>query len=174
MAKKNKPSIDGAIIYFKEVMTRASLNNYVCLNNTLISNSPNNYSVIIIPDHELWINLLLNEEFKNTCQELNNNDYNKYNHLFKFADDLYNIGWLDIDNEDLFKGKILKVKIKDMDYDIPIGKDLLPLKLRKAEFNNVSYRVFNFDGHLYLGLKKVFIYDLKDCNFTMMRVLKII
>ena len=176
MAKKKLPSIEDALESFRNVMTRSSLSSYVYVDSKLLSKSPKGYSILIIPDQELWNQILNDEEFKSNMTELNpeDPDTEAQKELFIYGEDLTSDGWIEADPEILFKGKVFKIKIHGFEYEIPINRDLLPLKLRKAEYNNISYRVFT-SPNVVLALRKRF--DFKDVDsggFTIMRMFKVL
>ena len=176
MAKKKLPSIEDALESFRNVMTRSSLSSYVYVDYKLLSKSPKGYSILIIPDQELWNQILNDEEFKSNMTELNpeDPDTEAQKELFIYGEDQTSDGWIEADPEILFKGKVFKIKIHGFEYEIPINRDLLPLKLRKAEYNNISYRVFT-SPNVVLALRKRF--DFKDVDgggFTIMRMFKVL
>lgn len=176
MAKKKLPSIEDVLESFRNVMTRSSLSSYVYVDYKLLSKSPKGYSILIIPDQELWNQILNDEEFKSNMTELNpeDPDTEAQKELFIYGEDPTSDGWIEADPEILFKGKVFKIKIHGFEYEIPINRDLLPLKLRKAEYNNISYRVFT-SPNVVLALRKRF--DFKDVDgggFTIMRMFKVL
>lgn len=176
MAKKKVPSVEDAINRFRDVMLRASLSDYLYVNQTMISKNPKDNSIIIIPDQDLWIRLIDDEELKNHIKELDitNKDHSEQMKLCSYSDDLIHESWIEIDPNILFTGKIFKIGVKGFEYELPINRGLLPLKLRKAEYNNISYRVFT-KPNLVLALKKRFDFPaIENCGFTMIRMFQII
>ncbi len=83
--------------------------------------------------------------------------------------------WVSISmEEDLVSGKVFKITInKKFGYDIPVNKDILPLKLKKAEYDNISYRVF-VSPMLLLGIRKRFESKLPKCGFSLTRLFQIV
>lgn len=182
MGKKKEPSIADAVSQIKDVMNRCLLTDYLYMNSKIISKSNKGYSVIIIPDSELWSAIVQDKEILDKMRELDLKNPNDafYIDTINYADNITEESWIDLDAESMYNGKILKVKVtKNYEYDIPINRDLLPLKLKKAEYNNISYKVFsNFTANnkqsLCLGIKKYFNYPLDDTGFYIMRVFKIL
>lgn len=175
MAKKKIPSVDDAIKIFKDVMLRASLSDYLYVNNMLISKNQKG-TILVIPDNELWLKLLDDPEIKEHLQELDISipEHYEKSQLMVYGEDLENESWVETDSEILYKGKIFKINIKGFEYEVPINRDLLPLKLKKAEYNNISYRVF-IKPNVTLVLKKRFNFpDIEECGFTIVRMFKII
>lgn len=176
MAKKKNTTVDDSLNYFKEIMKRASLSNYLYVNEIMISQNPKNQSIIIIPEHELWLKIVDDEEIKSQIKELDVNipKERELNSLTVYGSDLNSKEWIDLDIDSLFAGKIIKVSIHDFDYDVPINKNLIPLKLKKSEYNNITYRIFKNNNQLVLALKKTFTFSIDNCNFTIIRLFKII
>lgn len=171
MAGKKIPSSKDAIKYYDEVMTRASASGYCFVNKKIICKSKSR-SVLIIPDNLLWDELINRNQGELRELDLNNKDDFDKRHIFQFGEDL-DLGWIDIDPEVFSKGKIMKISYKNLEYDIPINKDLLPLKLRKSEWNNICYKIF-ISPNLVLGIKKRFDFPLENYGFTIMTLYQIL
>lgn len=174
MATKKIPSVEDALNYFKDVMRRSSLENYVFVNRIALSKNPKGQSVIIVPDETLWCKIIDDSDLKDRFRELNPTDSADSNtmKLITYGEDLTN-DWFEINPEEIFTGEIFKLILDGFDYDIPLSKNMLPLKLRKAEFNNIAYRVFTSPITV-LALKKKFESPVEGCNFTMIRILQIL
>lgn len=170
MAGKKIKSTD-AVKYYDDVMTRASASGYCYVNHVILANTKSK-SMLIIPENNLWNDLINRNSGELRELDLNNHEDASKKYIFQFAEDLLS-GWIDIDPEIFSKGKILKISYKDLEYPIPINKDLLPLKLRKAEWNNISYKIFT-QKNLVLGLKKRFESTLEGYGFTIMNLYKIL
>lgn len=172
MAGKKKPSPNEALDIFKDITDRASLKMFYYNNRQMISKNPKGSNIIIIPDIELW-NMIL-ESFKDVIREIDMLDVDQSSmaELLKYTSDL-STNWLDLDTDNLYQGDVLKITIDGFNYELSINKGLIPLKLRKAEYNNISYKVFKDEGYL-LGLKKRFDYPLEGYGFTLVRIFQII
>lgn len=176
MAKKKLPSIEDALESFRNVMTRSSLSSYVYVNSEMLSKTPKGYSVLIIPDQELWNQIIKDSEFQVQMKELDmeSPEANAQRELFTYGENISSEGWIEADPDILFKGKVFKIKIHGFEYEIPINRDLLPLKLRKAEYNNISYKVFT-SPNVVLALKKRFDFkDVEGGGFSIMRMFKVL
>lgn len=176
MAKKKIPSIDDALKIFKDAMQRASLSDYLYVDKTLHCKHPKDYTVLVIPDQALWLKILEDDELKDQLKEINITDPNQEEKIknMRYVENLEDDGWIDIDSEILFKGKIFKVSSMGFDYEIPVSRALLPLKLKKAEYNNIKYRIFT-SPDLILSIKKKFEFPaIPNCGFCMIRLFKII
>lgn len=173
MAGKKQPSIQDALKYFQEVMLRASLSNYTHVNRIMCSKNPKEKTILIIPEIGLW-NSILDSEMKEKIKELDSKDknYNETNNVIHYGETI-NDDWFDIDTETLYQGKIVKIKIDGYEYDFSINRDCLPLKLKKAEYNEIKYKVFTLPYHV-LAIKKYFPFPISDYGFTMMRLFQII
>lgn len=176
MAKKKVPSVDDAIKIFKDAMQRASLSDYLYVNKTLFSTNPKGNSIVIIPDQSLWENLIDDPEIKDHLKEINpeNTEHYEKLQLLPYAENIDGDMWTNIDAEVLFRGKLFRISVKGFEYELPINKGLLPMKLRKAEYNNISYHVFT-KPNIVLSLKKRFDFPaIEECGFTMIRMFQVI
>ena len=172
MAKKREPNIEDAINIFFNAMQRASLSDYLHVNKTLLSKSPKGYSVLILIDQTLWNALLENEEFKNHLKEFNSfGSESEDNKIFSYGTNLTD-AWIDLDIDSLYTGKVVKININGLEYDAEVHKNLIPLKLKKSEFNNIQYQVLT--DSMTLILRKRFEYSLEDHGFTIIRAFQII
>lgn len=174
MAKAKEPSVDDALVIFKDVMNRSSISNYVHLNGIMIGKNDKDKNVIIVPDKSLWLKISEDEDIKSKLKEIDISDpaesENKLIISYAEVDPKY----IDIDIDTLFKGSVIKIKVSDeFTYEIPINKNLLPLKLKKNEFNNIGYWIFNKPS-LVLALRKRFDFPIDNYGFSMIRLFKII
>lgn len=175
MAKKKQPSIQDGLKEFKDVMLRASLSNYSYVDRVLLSKNSKGNSILIAPKIELWNAIMDDEELSKTITPIditNPADY-QLQPLFSFGQELSHDAWLDIDPEILFAGKVFKITIDGFDYQIPINKDCLPVKLRKKEYTDIKFRVFTSPSHV-LGIKKYFPFEVENGGFSMIRLFQII
>lgn len=175
MAKKKVPTIEDAIKSFNNIIERASLSNYYYVNKILLSKNQKGNSILIVPDETLWLKLIDDEEFKSAMKDidLSNPEEYKLQQLFSYAESL-DTGWTEIDaKEILFPGKVFKISLNGFDYEVPINRDFLPLKLRKAEYCDISYKIFT-TPQLVLSLKKRFDSPVEDGGFTMIRLFQVI
>lgn len=159
MAKKKFPTVESAIKSFEEAMQRASLSSYYHVNTVMLSKNSDGHRILVIPDHPLWLKIIDDEKY--TIDEPDRDNADEANELqwFHYGDsvlrDPQNKDWISIDvTEELFSGKLFNIKLKGREYDIPITRDLMPMKLRKSEYTDVSYRVFT--DPLILAIKKRF------------------
>lgn len=180
MAKKKEPSVQDALAVFKDVAHRATLSDYFMVNRRMVSKTDKDRKVLIIPGDQLFDAIINDEELSKCIKELNinNPDEAALQEIFKFGDDLESPAWIEIDPEPLYKGRVKNVEVHDkFEYTIPIHRNLLPLKLKKAEYNNISYRIFikiSSVIELSIAVKKKFDFPLEGCGFTMIRVFKIL
>ena len=177
MAKKNQPSIEDAIKSFKEVMQRASLSNYYYVGNVIISKNNDGNTILVIPEQLLWDKLIEDETWKTESnfrepdvtkpQEANLSSWAEYGKDLE-AD------WFPIDiDADLYTGKVFKIKINGYEYKISINRDLMPMKLKKTEYEGVSYKVFLKPLQV-LAVKKKFEGVVDGGGFTIIRLFQII
>lgn len=174
MGKKKEPSMEEAVKIFKDVMSRTSLSNYIYVNRVMISKTPKGRSILIIPDMNLWREILTDEEIEKRELDIKNPDEIKLQALISYTDNIESNEWINLDSELLFTGKIIKIHVNGFDYKISLNRDLIPLKLRKKEYYKISYRIFTTKDSFVLGIKKRFDYPLEDSGFYIMRLFKII
>jgi len=175
MAKKKIPSMEDALNDFKSIMLRASLSDYLHVNGILISKNPKDVSVIIKPDKSLFQKILDDLELKDHITELDesNSEEYKYIEYIKYTDESNKELWIDINCDDLYAGKVISISVNGFNYEVSVNKNSVPLKLRKAEFNNISYRIFT-NPKLILTLAKRFDGYVDDSSFTMFRLYQIL
>lgn len=175
MGKTKIPSVDDALLNFKDVMHRASLTNYLYVNKTLLGKNAKDQSILIIPDQELWLKILDDPDLKKCIKELDisNQQENSLQYIFTYADSIDDPSWIDINVDILFAGKIFKANIDGLDYEVPINKNLIPLRLKKAEYTKISYKIFKGES-IILGIKKRFDFPIKDYGYSIIRLFKVI
>lgn len=177
MAKKKVSTVDDALKVFKDTMSRALLTNYYHVDNIILSKNNNDNTILIVTDNDLWNKLIEDETWKKETKirELDITIPEEYdlNKRVEYGRDLES-DWLPIDMDSgLYDGKIFKIKINGYDYNITINRDLMPMKLKKAEYDGVSYRVFKSPSQI-LAIKKRFDNVVEGFGFTIIRLFKII
>ena len=175
MGKKKEPTLQDGLKVFKEVMARASLSDYTYVNRTLLSKNQKGRTILIVPEEGLWNLILDDADLKGQLKPLDLNDpaSSSLKPLFEFGEDLADTSWLPIDHEALMGGQVIKISIDSFEYSPVISGACLPVKLRKAEFNDITYRVFTSPSYI-LALKKYFSSPVEGGGFTMMRLFKIL
>ncbi len=175
MAKKKEPSIQDGLKVFKDVTRRASLSDYSNVENVLLSKNARDHSILIIPEVALWNAILDDPELKEHIKplDLTNPAEKALEILFQFGTGLDDESWVDIDADILFSGKIFKITIHGFEYEVPINKNCLPIQLRKAEYNNIKFKVFTKPYNV-LAIKKYFPFPVEGAGFTMMRLFQVI
>jgi hypothetical protein len=177
MAKKKLPSVEDAIKSFKEVMHRASLISYFNVNRTLVCRTKEKVLLIIIPDQSLWEKIVDDQELLFKELDITTDDgkesmkYLEETLKYEALED----GWITIGvTEELFSGKVFKIKRNKVEYEIPINRDLMPLKLKKAEYDKLSYRITISKTKPLLFIRKRFDGIIDDYGFTIIRLFKVI
>lgn len=169
MAAKKIPSIDDALDNFKNVMKRASLEEYLYMDRIMLSKNKKDQSILIIPEFQLWNKITDDKELIEHIKGIDVNSPDKG--IFNYGEDLIN-GWLDIDPMVIYNGSVFKINIDSFVYEFLINKNMIPLKLRKAEVNNISYKVF-VTTHV-LAIKKKFEFPVEGGSFSIMRLMQIL
>jgi len=167
--------VEDSITTFLEIMNRASLSEFLYTNRILIAKNPKDeYTVLIPVDQSLWNVLVDNDEFKSHIQELDITDEsNQY--IIKntsCCDDLDSDLWINLDCTELYAGNVLKINLDELEYGIEVNKGLIPLKLKKAEYIDIKYRIFK--NNMTLALKKRFDYPIEDYGFSVIRLFQIV
>ena len=171
MAKASKPSLENAIILFQDVMQRALLSDYFHVNKTLLSKNPKGNTIVVSIDQDLWNGLIETTEFKDKIKEFDLTDSDNLVNIQKITYIENTDDWLELDSDILYSGKVIKLTIEKLEYELNINKNVIPLKLKKAEFNNISYKVF---PDMTLAIRKRFVYPLDNCSFDIIRLFQII
>lgn len=159
MAKKIiTPEIEAKLALEKILSGSSSI--YYNVNGILLSRTAIDRVLMVVPDKPLLTVLLSNEEI-NIEEMDSNHEYYKYLHgLFKYGENLDSEDWIELDSEILYSGEIIKIKLKDHKHPVEITKVLLPVKLKKAEYVNIYYRVIVEDSATIVILRK----DFKSFN----------
>lgn len=177
MAKKKEPNVDDAIKFFGDVMDRALLKRFYYLNSSMLSKNSDDNKILIVPDNKLWEQLSELEEWKDESKlkeiDVTNDEEYDLQKWFEYSNDLDN-HWLEIDvDQGLYTGKVFKIKINNYEYNFPVNRDMMPMKLRKNEYEGVSYKVFSKPLQV-LAIKKRFNNVLDGFGFTIIRLFQII
>jgi hypothetical protein len=174
MAAKKEPSISEEVTKFKDIMSRSTLFFYQFVNDKMISKTKNGNSVIINTEPELWKALVANEKFRKRMSEADISDLS-LRQLFTYADMCDNVVWIEIDAKTLYEGTRIKIRVSDeFEYDHPIDKSMVPLKLRKNEQNNMQYGFIKENNNIILAFKKYFPSPIDGCGFSLTTLHKVI
>lgn len=161
MAKKSEK--DKAIELFHSILSRLEAKELYEYNHMWLIRI-DNYQCIIIPDQSLYNELIVDNEFKEKLKPCDVEN----SRLFSYT---IPKNWIPLDvSEEHFKGKEFNITIDGFKYDIPLNRDLMMVKLRKAEFTNISYQIYK-EKHLVLGIKKRFD---SEYGFDMIRLFQIV
>ena len=162
MGKKTVDPVEKGINTFTDIMKRCNVDKVYQENGMLLSDNQE-FKLLIIPDKSLWDKILeknILNNIENATQELS-----KY---FYYADDE---NWIDVEiDDDFLKGRMIEIKIDSYEYFINLNRDLMALKLKKAEYNNVSYKIYLGKVNI-LALRKRFD---SEYGFNIIRLFKIV
>lgn len=175
MASKREPNISESLEIFKDVCNRSLLEDFIFMNHTMISiNTKEKYSVVLSIDKDLWNAIIDDKDLKSHIREYDPTiDGDDIKNLFSYMEDINNDGWINLDCDQLYAGKVMKIDINGIEYDIPVCKNLIPLKLKKNEFNNIKYKIIKRD-QIALVLNKLFGYPLENSSFSISRIFYIL
>jgi hypothetical protein len=142
------------------------------MNNVLMGRTKNEDHVLVIPDPLLFDILTGDKTIEVQELPLLDPDVGHLRGWFKYGENIEEDKWFTLlDDERLYEGKTIEIPIAGHPIPIVIHKDLIPLRLRKAEFNSIAYRVFV--DPLLFGIKKRFEL-LEGYGFTIMRLFQIV
>ena len=148
-----------------DVVNRMGTTSIECKDNVLICHVKNDKIVMIIVDDKL-MELVKESENIDTSTELSksNERWFQYRDL---GDD-----WIDLTTDDkLYTGKHFEITPDGYEFPIIITKDIMPIRLKKAEYKMIDYKIFN-DPKVFAIRKRFQLLD--DYGFTILRLLKII
>jgi hypothetical protein len=174
MAKK-EPCAAEALLIFKDIMKRSLLEDFIFMNHIMVSyNTKEKYAVVLSIDEDLWKCIIDDEELKSHIKEFNPiEDSVNIKNIFSYENEILNDNWIDLDSDLLYDGKVMKININGIEYDIPICKSLIPLKLKKIEFNNIKYKIVSNKETLMI-LNKRFDYPIEKLGFSISRIFYIL
>lgn len=176
MAGKKIPSMDDSLKIFKDALTRATLTDFYSDGNRLIGYTADHVTIIISIDLDLLSKVSNDDDdLKEHIKPIDLTDKDQYDmaRLLTVADDLDSDAWVEPDIDKLYNSKIVRIEVAGFDYDVAIHKSFLPLKLKKAEFNDIKYRIFA-NPSLILAIKKRFDTKVENGSFSMIRVFQIV
>lgn len=122
---------------------------------------------ILTFSHPLWAIMLerkMLEEYPEL--DLKKEEDNSIRTYFGYADAEME-GWIEIENSsEMFSGKAISIKVETE--ELSINRDLLPLKLKKAEYSNIYYKLFSGEKPV-MTIRKLFKIN-EDCYFNAFRL----
>lgn len=173
MAKKKEPSISDAVDLFRDIIKRARIESFVYNNRTLMSYNTKNYKSYLTLDQTIWNAIMDEKDIREKMEEL---DILKANAQDKMGFEYCSKpdeGFIEIDGQEFYDGKNLHIKIDGYEYDAMINKTIFPLRFKKAEFNNISYRVYA-DRYPVLVVKKKWEPIVPDTEIKILRMFQIL
>ena len=173
MAKK-EPTIADAAVSFLDVLQRCQFTSLLRENRILYTKGKKTGGTFFVIDQSLWNALTEDQDFNEMSRELNPlipSDRIVLDRLY-FARDMEN-EWIDIPTESMLNDDRIFINIEGFEYKIEINKTIWPVRFKKAEFDNFSYRIFNKPFHAF-AIRKKFVGPVDDSSFYLMRVFQII
>lgn len=175
MAKK-ETTISDAVAEFISIMDRCQFISFKYENRIIYTTNPKkkNTNTVFIPDEALWLALTENENFMKKCKELDPTNANDRIILerLSFTKDM-DTNWIEIDNNSMANDDRIYIKLDGFEYKIEINKTIWPLRFKKNEFGNFSYRIFNKPFPAF-AIRKKFISNIEGGSFYMLRIFQII
>jgi hypothetical protein len=161
-----------ALDQFKEMTQRASISLYYHASGVLVGKPPKEHVTVVVPDPALFTLILADKEIETKPFDLKDEDLSALRPCFWYGGRVREEDWFSLTKDDkFFTGKLIEITIRGHDFPVLISKELLPVKLKKAEFTDIEYRVFS--GPAIMAIKKRFEL-LADHGFTFMRLFQII
>lgn len=181
MAGKKVPSMEDQIKIFKNVIFRASGKpiseiKFYFINRILITNieiKNKKYYLIFNIELDLWKEISQDDEIHMSELDIKNIDNKDIIRKISIIINTNPDSWISIDAVDIYNGKVIKIRPDNYEYDISINKNLLPLKMKKSEYTDISYTIFNNGISLIFALKKEFKYPLENSGFSIMRLFQV-
>lgn len=180
MASQRKPTVEQITKTFKDIITRTSgkeisdvqfkfLNHIVI---TVIQIKTKSFMLIIDINNGLWDQLI--DDGTITMMEMDSNDDKSLIDIVNTYNSISSTSWIELNSETLYNGGVIKIRPDDYEYDLALNKSLLPLKMRKSEFNNMQYALMKNSVSLIFTVKKKFEFeDLPDYGFSISRIFKV-
>jgi len=154
------------------MLRRAALSVYYIVDRVMISRDSGGNATVIVPDKDLLGLLVTDSDFDIREYDPLDRSTVGLKKIFPYGNRLDEGGWYPLtDNNDFYDGKVIRIQINDSIYPVLINRELLPVKLKKAEFVDIDYRIF-LEPPI-LGIRKRF-QVLENYGFTLMRLFKII
>ena len=181
MAGKRIPSIDDQLKLFKDVIARTSgkpitETNFVYINNIAVCNitiKNKTYGLFISIDQNLWLKILDDPEIKMSEIDISNPENTLMISKISMVSNITHSSWVDIDGTELFNGLIIKIRPENFDYDISLNKNLIPVKLKKSEYKDISYSIFSNNQSFMVAFRKEFKFEIDNCGFSVMRLFQV-
>ena len=181
MAGKKIPSVEDQVKIFKDVITRTSGKpitdiKFVHVNKTAlfsITIKNKTYGLFMNIDQGLWIKLLDDPEINMTELDISNPDNSLVSSKISMVTNIDPNKWIAVNGTELFNGMIIKIRPDQYDYDISLNKNLLPVKLKKSEYTDIGYTVFENGVSFIVAFKKEFKFQIEDCGFSLIRLFQV-
>lgn len=174
MAKKTITMEDIAAT-FMDVIERSQFKSILRENRTLYCTNNKKKSSLLIADQTLWTFLMEDQDLNEMTRELNPKVIEDKIIINKLhcVDDMEN-GWLEIKDEEMVTDERVYLNINGYEYHIELNKTIWPLRFRKSEINNFSYKVFPAKPLNMFAIRKKFESPIEDSSFYLMRLFQII
>lgn len=157
---------------WQEIIDRSSLSELRNVNGVVIGLTAEKKKTLLVPEPEL-LTLLLADDAHSKLIPFDREETATVDYLpwFDYGLRLSEPGWLELDGEKFYAGEAITVQLGEDTPKAYLSKDSLPLKLKKAEFIDLSYRVF--PAEKVVGIRKHFE-TLPGHGFDLLRLFQII
>lgn len=169
MGKKKEPSINDSLMLFKDVIKRAGLRSFQYVNCNVACFTSKDVKLCIHFDQPLWAIIMNDDELKDQFTEVNisKDGGQRVSDILDFCNDADG-EWIELNGQDMYDGKIIDIKIRGLNYTIPINKTIFPVRFKKSEYNNFAYKVY-LDKKI-LSIKKTFPGTVDNASFSIFRI----
>lgn len=157
---------------WQEIIDRANLTELRNVNGVVIGLTAEMKKTLLVPEPGL-LTLLLADDAHSKLVPFDRDEATTVDYLpwFDYGLRLSEPGWFELEGEKFYAGETITVQLGEDAPKAYLSKDSLPLKLRKAEFVGLSYRVFSAEK--VVGIRKHFD-TLPEHGFDLLRLFQII
>lgn len=172
MAGKKVSSIQDQFNKFKEIIKKFQVGKILSFNHVMFMHDKEDRLVIMKFDNDLWNVIVEDKEIEISELDPTNE---KHKTLIDSTKYIEGGDWLELNAEDLYKGNIFNLKIEGVPYEIPISRDLFPIKFSKSDAKDFSYQIFTQSNVIMLTIKKEFKLEaVPNSTFILCKVYKVL
>ena len=174
MAKKKESSISDIVNVVKDIVKRSKAESFVSNNRVLMGYTNKKMKFYLSFDIAIWNAILDDEELKKMISEFDVSTGTAKDVMGFSYCERPDENFIEINPESMYNGENMNIKIDGYEYDVTINKGIFPVRFKKAEFNNIEYKLY-MDKYPVLVLRKRWVNDnIPDSNITILRLFQIV
>lgn len=174
MAKKKEPSISDVIGLFKDIIKRGKVESFTYNNRTLMGYNNKNIKFYLNLEAAAWNAIVNDNDIRPMLTEFNLKDSSEHDRMaFSFCQNINDEEFIELNGESFYNGENIDIKVDGFDYDITINKSIFPIRFKKSEGNNFSYRIY-LGRYPVLLIKKDWDPIVPDSGISMIRLFQIV